>query len=63
MALVLSRKLRQRIFIGDDIVITLLRVNGESCRLGIEAPRGVQIEREEVVIARESKVPKVSTSP
>jgi carbon storage regulator len=51
--LVLSRKKLERIFIGDDIVITLLRVNGESCRLGIEAPRGVRVEREEVVVRQD----------
>jgi carbon storage regulator len=49
--LVLSRKKTQRIFIGDDIVITLVRVSGESCRLGIEAPPGMKVQREEVAVA------------
>lgn len=34
--------------IGDDVVITVLEVRGEVVRLGIEAPRSVQVHREEV---------------
>jgi carbon storage regulator len=50
--LVLTRKLNERIMIGDDIVITLIEVRGDnSVRIGIEAPRGVKIQREEIVIS------------
>jgi len=46
--LVLSRKQSERLIIGDNIVITIVRVAGGSVRVGIEAPPEVQIQREEV---------------
>jgi carbon storage regulator len=46
--LVLTRRKDQRIVIGDDVVITVLEVKGDSVRIGIEAPRSVQVHREEV---------------
>lgn len=48
--LVLSRKLGEKIVIRDDIVITVLRIDGHQVRLGIEAPQEVPIYREEVLI-------------
>ncbi len=49
--LVLTRRPDQRIVIGDDIVITVLDVKGDTVRLGIEAPRSVRVHREEVYAA------------
>jgi len=49
--LVLTRKQGEKILIGDDIVITILDVRGDSIRIGIDAPRGVGIQRDEVVRA------------
>lgn len=46
--LVLSRKENERLFIGENIVITIVRVAGGSVRVGIEAPAEVQVQREEV---------------
>lgn len=46
--LVLSRKENQRIKLGDDITITIVRVAGDQVRLGIDAPRTVPIVREEL---------------
>ena len=46
--LVLSRRPQQSFVIGHDIVITVLEVNGDTVRLGIAAPRDVDIHREEV---------------
>jgi carbon storage regulator CsrA len=46
--LVLTRKANQRIEIGDNIVITVLQVKGNSVRLGIEAPRDVRVIRGEL---------------
>ena len=46
--LVLSRKQSERLIIGDNIVVTIVRIAGSSVRLGIEAPPEVQIQREEV---------------
>ncbi|MFD5276382.1 carbon storage regulator CsrA [Pseudarthrobacter sp. NPDC058362] len=49
--LVLTRKVDEKILIGDDIVITVLESRGDVVRIGIEAPRGITIQREEVVRA------------
>lgn len=43
--LVLQRRRREQIVIGGEIVITVLRLESGSVRLGIEAPRDVAIER------------------
>ena len=39
--LVLTRKPRQQIMIGDDIVINVVDVQGDNVRIAIEAPRDV----------------------
>ncbi|MBK4348666.1 carbon storage regulator CsrA [Lacisediminihabitans changchengi] len=49
--LVLTRKAGEKIVIGDDIVVTILDVRGDGIRIGIDAPRGVKIQREEVLLA------------
>lgn len=49
--LVLTRKVGERILIGDDIVVTVLDARGDGVRIGIDAPRGITIQREEVVRA------------
>lgn len=46
--LVLSRKESQRIRLGDSIVLTIVRVNGDRVRVGIEAPAEVQVRRSEL---------------
>ena len=46
--LVLTRKLDEAIRIGDDIKITILRVKGNTIRIGIEAPREVRVVRDEL---------------
>ncbi len=46
--LVLSRKSGQRIVIGDDVVVTILKVRGNQVRIGIEAPESVAIRRDEL---------------
>lgn len=46
--LVLSRKAGERILIGDDVVVTLVRIGPNSVRVGIEAPREMNIVREEL---------------
>jgi carbon storage regulator len=49
--LVLTRKFDERIHIGDDVVITVLEVRGDSVKIGIDAPRGVKIQRGEILEA------------
>ena len=50
--LVLSRKLGERIVIGDSIVLTVVKIDRNQIRLGIEAPSNVTIFREEISPAR-----------
>ena len=46
--LVLTRKMDEQILIGEDIKITLVRVRGNSVRIGIEAPKHVRVVRGEL---------------
>ena len=49
--LVLSRRVGERLMIGDDIVITVIEVRSDGVRLGIDAPRDVRVHRAEVLEA------------
>lgn len=49
--LVLTRKLNEAIKIGDDIEITVLSIDGEQVKLGINAPKHIDIHRKEIYIA------------
>lgn len=46
--LVLTRKIGEQIVIGDDIKIKIVEVKGKQVRVGIEAPRSVEVNREEI---------------
>jgi carbon storage regulator len=46
--LVLSRREKQRIKLGDSIVVTVVRVAGDKVRLGIEAPAHILVLRDEL---------------
>jgi len=46
--LVLSRQRDETIMIGDEIEITVVDIRGDKVRLGINAPRSVQVHRKEV---------------
>ena len=46
--LILTRKLGERITIGDDITITLLEIKGSQVKLGIEAPQSISVHRQEI---------------
>jgi len=46
--LVLSRKAGEQIFVGDNIVITIVRLSPNNVRIGITAPRDMQILRSEL---------------
>ena len=50
--LVLTRKQKESIKIGDSIVVTILRVQGNSVRVGIEAPRDVRVVRGELTASK-----------
>jgi carbon storage regulator len=49
--LVLTRKLKEAIQIGDDIEITVLAISGDQVKLGINAPKNVEIHRKEIYLA------------
>ena len=59
--LVLSRKLGEKIVIGDNIVVTVVKIDRNQIRIGIEAPQEVPVYREEISPVR-TGVPKASTS-
>ena len=46
--LILTRNVGEKIKIGDDISLTILGVQGNQVRIGIEAPREVSVHREEI---------------
>jgi carbon storage regulator len=48
--LVLTRKSKESIMIGDEIEISVLAIMGEKVRIGIEAPRSVPVFRREVYV-------------
>ena len=48
MMLILTRRVGEIIMIGDDVSITVLGVKGNQVRIGIDAPREVPVNREEI---------------
>jgi carbon storage regulator len=46
--LIITRKLGEKITIGDDTVVTLLEIRDNQVRLGIDAPRHIRVHRQEV---------------
>ena len=55
--LVLSRKLGEKIFIGDNICITVVDIDRGKIRLGIEAPRDIAIYRQELLPLKSGEAP------
>lgn len=48
--LILTREIGEAITIGDDIVITVLKGDGaQRCKLGVDAPKHVKVQREEII--------------
>jgi len=56
--LVLTRKVKQQIQIGENIVITILQIRGQTVRVGIEAPQQVRVVRAEIADAPVHSPPK-----
>ena len=52
--LVLTRKVGQRVLIGDNVAVTIVRVSQGTVRLGIEAPPETPIVREELQLEMEA---------
>lgn len=53
--LVLTRKLMERIYIGDEICVTVVRLESGQVRLGIDAPRHIAVVRGELTPHREPR--------
>ena len=53
--LILTRRPGERVVIGGEILVTVMGVSGHTVRLGIEAPEGVSIYREEIWLAVEAE--------
>lgn len=49
--LVLSRRVGERLVIGDNIVITVIDVRSDGVRIGIDAPREIRVTRAEILEA------------
>ncbi len=54
--LILTRRVGETVMIGDSVTVTVLRVKGNQVRLGVNAPKTVSVQREEIFhrIKRES---------
>lgn len=48
MMLVLTRKTKQSIKIGDDIEVTIVAIQGDQVKIGISAPQSIEVHRKEV---------------
>lgn len=46
--LILTRRTGETVMIGDNVTVTVLGVKGNQVRLGINAPKNVRIDREEI---------------
>jgi carbon storage regulator len=56
--LVLTRKLMEKLYIGDNVCVTVVRLEGGQVRLGIEAPREVSVVRAELIDGRQQNPPR-----
>jgi carbon storage regulator len=54
--LILTRRVGETVMIGDEVAVTVLRVKGNQVRLGVNAPKSISVQREEIFqrIKRES---------
>jgi carbon storage regulator len=61
--LILSRKVGEKIMIGDDVSVSIIEIRGDQVRLGVDAPKAVKVYRQEVfdAIKAENKAAAEST--
>ncbi len=58
--LILTRKIGETFFVGDDVTVTVLSVKGDQVRIGVNAPKGVTINKEETYVERIKRADKKS---
>ena len=58
--LILTRRVGETLRIGDDVAVTVLGVKGNQVRIGIDAPKAVDVHREEVFQKIQREVPQKS---
>jgi carbon storage regulator len=46
--LIITRRPGEKIVLGDDIVVTVMEISGQTARIGIDAPRDLSVYREEI---------------
>jgi carbon storage regulator len=46
--LILTRRVGETVMIGDEVTVTVLRVKGNQVRLGVNAPKTISVQREEI---------------
>jgi len=46
--LILTRRVGESVFIGENVVVTVLGVKGNQVRIGVEAPKDVAVHRQEI---------------
>ena len=61
--LVLTRKPKQQLMIGDDIIVNVVEVQGDNVRIAIEAPREIKIYRGEIYRAIQEENQKAAMQP
>jgi carbon storage regulator len=61
--LILSRRESERVHLGDDIILTIVRVNGDKVRIGVEAPSHIKILRTELELDSKESHPGQEQSP
>ena len=46
--LILTRRVNEKLMVGDDVMVTVLSISGNQVRIGVTAPRHVPVHREEI---------------
>ena len=46
--LILTRRMNETLMVGDDVSVTVLGINGNQVRIGVQAPRHIPVHRQEI---------------